>query len=197
MNYRLPFLYFIAFICFLHGLFYSNHAFQIISPMELALDEDASIKITINTFGLPYATHRCSTFRVIASNPHNACSSLVMPSVKRNAFGINYLNTFRRENNIPVEDEEPLAILIQRGECNFSQKVSMAEKFGFRNIIFWNNKFDQDPQIITDDGTGTMLRSRMVLIPRTLGLKMVEWLEKHPDIPIRVRLGNCANHSYY
>eukprot|EP00818_Percolomonas_sp_WS_P008191 CAMPEP_0117450368 /NCGR_PEP_ID=MMETSP0759-20121206/8431_1 /TAXON_ID=63605 /ORGANISM="Percolomonas cosmopolitus, Strain WS" /LENGTH=166 /DNA_ID=CAMNT_0005242885 /DNA_START=1095 /DNA_END=1593 /DNA_ORIENTATION=- len=104
------------------------------------------------------------------------------------------LERISSDSYFAASSEEPFVLLVHRGHCTFVEKAENAAKAGFYNLVIWNNTPENSLKLLTDDGKGSALRSKMVLVSEEVGKKMIQWMERNPREVVRVTFGFCGGH---
>jgi hypothetical protein len=69
-------------------------------------------------------------------------------------------------------------LIAERGSCSFVRKVRNLENVGAAvAIIYDNDEEDVENIVMSDDGTGGGIRIPSMLIGKTDGKKLVDWLK--------------------
>ena len=75
-------------------------------------------------------------------------------------------------------------ILVKRGECSFVKKVRNIERAGGKAGVVVDDKMEDVQYVImSDDGTGSGIRIPSMLIGRSDGQLLIDWLMKYGGTP--------------
>lgn len=79
-------------------------------------------------------------------------------------------------------DITPFFIAERGGDCSFVKKVRNMESIGVAvAIIIDNSDEDIENVIMSDDGTGGGIRIPSMLVSKTDGKKLIDWLKRSSD----------------
>ncbi|MBC7238077.1 MAG: S8 family serine peptidase, partial [Chloroflexi bacterium] len=90
---------------------------------------------------------------------------------------------------LPSKSLEGQAALIQRGQCNFADKVYYAQQAGALAAVIYN---ETDEQAVTQMACGGdfcdpgEITIPAVLVSRTFGQAALQWLSEHPTATLRI-----------
>lgn len=76
-------------------------------------------------------------------------------------------------------------LLVQRGECKFTQKVINAQNLGADIIIVYDNNDGDNPSVVMkNDGHGHLAKIPSLFISHTDGLNLLTTNQTCPNLPI-------------
>ena len=81
--------------------------------------------------------------------------------------------------------------LIQRGVCNFSDKIFEAQQAGAVAVIVYNDEARGD-DLMNMGGDGDLIDIPSAFVGHSNGQALVDWLSAHPDAQIVVHFGNSS-----
>src|SRR5262249_12533654 len=85
--------------------------------------------------------------------------------------------------------------LIERGNCNFSDKINNAANAGAVGVIMYNKDLEEGADggdtFITMDVTGTSIPS--VFVTRTEGVALKTWIAQHPGAQVTISAAGESN----